>query len=383
MLKIHKKICHIQFAYYPGQGNTDIYEYTKSLAELEQDVYAIVAGRKNEKQKNIVNGVKVKRIFINFKNQTTVQSLKFYLVLIKNSRDYIKTNNFDIVHVYSSFGCFLLPLFIKHKGKWIYDIRSGAIGGKIKGICSKIIQRFEALFFDAVITLDEALGNSIFNKNKRNLYIVPLGANLEVFRQLKSKNIRDRYNIKKDEYLLLYIGAIHKKRRLTDIITAFKKVIKEKDKIKLMLVGGGPALSELKGTVNQLNLGNQIIFTGQIRYDEIPRYINSADIGLSYIPITKEYNLQPPLKTVEYMACELPTIATNTLGNRRFIKHKFNGLLIKDNPSDLAKSIVTMIDNEKLRKKIAKNSRNSIKHYHWTTIVKEKLLPIYLTVSNR
>jgi len=372
------KICHIQLAYYPGIGNTDIYEYTKSLAKFNYDVSVIVAGRENEKINNFINNINVQRLRFSSVNKSFFNSLRFYLYVIKKYKKFIENNNFDIIHIYSSFGCFLLP-FIFHKKniKWIYDIRSGAISGGLKSFFSKFIQKFETIFFNITIVLDDALGYDIFKKNKKNIFTVPLGANFNLFKQKRNNLIREKYKIKKNEFLIIQIGSINPTRKLHQIIWGFKKVLEENNKLKLMFIGDGPDIDNIKNLTKELHLQNKIIFAGLIDYEKIPDYINSADIGISYVPITPEYNVQPPLKTVEYMACGLPTIATNTLGNRRFIKNGFNGLLVKDNPDDLAKAIIRLVGDKKLRDKITKNSRNSVKEYDWENIVKKKLIPVY------
>ena len=47
-----------------------------------------------------------------------------------------------------------------------------------------------------------------------------------------------------------------------------------------------------------------------------------SDYGVSFIPEKTFYDLQPPLKTIEYLWAWLPVLWTNTQGNMKFINKK-------------------------------------------------------------
>ena len=144
-----------------------------------------------------------------------------------------------------------------------------------------------------------------------------------------------------------------------------------------MFIGDGPDTPRLKTIAKNLGISNKIIFTGPIKYEDLPSYLNAGDIAVSFVPINKEFDIQPPKKTIDYLACELPTIATDTKGNRRFIKNRHNGLLIKDDAKSLEKAIIELLDNHDLRNTITKNSRISIAEFDWKNIVKKRILPVY------
>ena len=53
---------------------------------------------------------------------------------------------------------------------------------------------------------------------------------------------------------------------------------KEDLEINLIIVGSGPQELDLKKQVDNLNLSNEVIFTGQKKYLELKEYYKSADI---------------------------------------------------------------------------------------------------------
>ena len=102
-----------------------------------------------------------------------------------------------------------------------------------------------------------------------------------------------------------------------------------------------------------------------------------ADIGISYIPINENYHYNPPLKTFEYLACGLPTIATRTESNCRIIKDGFNGLLINDTPDDVSNSLITLLRDKKKQSWLRENARKSIMAFDFEYITRSSLVPLY------
>ena len=104
-------------------------------------------------------------------------------------------------------------------------------------------------------------------------------------------------------------------------------------------------------------------------FGKLPEY----DLGLSYIP-SGIYETAPALKTLEYLACGLPVLATNTHGNRMFVKQGINGFLADE--SLFAQQIVEIVSQVELPE-IRQNARVSVASFDWKKIVNERLLPVY------
>jgi glycosyltransferase involved in cell wall biosynthesis len=105
--------------------------------------------------------------------------------------------------------------------------------------------------------------------------------------------------------------------------------------------------------------------------------LQAADIGLAYVADRAQYRNQPPLKTVEYLASGLPVVATDTPGNRRFVEHRRNGLLVQDSVQALASGIACLMEDQALRLDMGRIARKSVDRFSYDHIVKEQLLPFY------
>lgn len=146
---------------------------------------------------------------------------------------------------------------------------------------------------------------------------------------------------------------------------------------KAVGVKDGNDLDEIKALARSLQIEKSIIFTGRIPHDEVVNYIGMADIGISYIPINENYNYNPPLKTFEYLACGLPTIATRTESNCRIIKDGFNGILVDDTPEDVETSIINLVKDKNKQAFLRKNARKSIMAFDFEHLARNCLVPLY------
>ena len=89
------------------------------------------------------------------------------------------------------------------------------------------------------------------------------------------------------------------------------------------------------------------------------------------------YNVQPPLKTIEYLASGLPVIATNTIANQAVITDNANGILVDDDESALVEGITRLVSDHELRKRLASNAAISARDFTWDVSTRYKLEPAY------
>ncbi|HRE16056.1 MAG TPA: glycosyltransferase, partial [Rhodocyclaceae bacterium] len=92
---------------------------------------------------------------------------------------------------------------------------------------------------------------------------------------------------------------------------------------------------------------------------------------------------QPPTKTVEYLAQGLPVIATDTAGNRSFIRHGVNGILSSDTPATFGQAIIDLLQSSHQIKELAAHARTSVTAFNWENIVREQVIPHYKKVLAR
>ena len=372
------RCCHIVPGFYPGYAAP--FEYTRKLSNMGVDVDVIAMGRPGEPIRDVVNGVQIRRVSIVGKQRFSPTSS---LGLISTTLSQLSQREYDLVHVYAFRGCGLLPTLGKRNGlHWILDIRTGNVGKNvIRSHLADTVTALESKAFHTHIALDEHVGRKVLGKNS-DFYTVPLGADLQKFRPLPKTLIRESLNIAEDQCMVIYIGSLDPQRNPKRIFESFKIASRYHSKAVLVVIGRGATLTELRSFAHELNIETQVRILQYVPYTDIHEYVASADIGFAYVPDTPQFHLQPPLKTVEFLACGLPTVATNTKGNARFIQDRYNGLLVPDTSLDLGSALQELMQDDTLSNELTARARSSVLQYDWQSIVREKLLPIYQTLES-
>lgn len=158
---------------------------------------------------------------------------------------------------------------------------------------------------------------------------------------------------------LLYVGRLSKEKNLEIIIEAFALTNKKNPKLRLVIIGSGPAEKKLKKLTTKKHLEKYITFKGAIPFEKLhdsPIYVKAA------IFITASTSETQGLSIVEGMSYGLPVVGVAKRGVAELIKN--NGILCETaNAKELAKNILKIIDNPDLAKKMSQESLNLSKKY--------------------
>ena len=71
------------------------------------------------------------------------------------------------------------------------------------------------------------------------------------------------------------------KKNIQAVLAAFTDVLKEEDKVKLVVAGDGPYLDDLKEQAKKLEIQDSVVFTGMIAPSETALYYKAADFFIS------------------------------------------------------------------------------------------------------
>lgn len=221
----------------------------------------------------------------------------------------------------------------------------------------------EINYFDSVSLITEGIKNKIQIKNRKQFFILPLGADI----------ISDKSK-KFDSLKLLYIGTLCN-RDIIKTIIGLELFIQKYPQISIQydIVGDGDEYSDICTYVKRHKLEEYIHLHGRIPYYSLNTFLDVNNIGVSFVPITDYYEFQPPTKTYEYVLSGLYCIATNTFSNRKII-NKENGILIDDTADSFSNALydiylkMSLLNSEDIRK--------TMLDYKWDNIVNTYLIPI-------
>lgn len=261
-------------------------------------------------------------------------------------------------------GCELLKRFLPHK-RMILDIRTLSVDSNpevrlkyndsIKSACLK---------FDHVTCISKGIV-PLLGLNENEVTILPLGADP------LSKTIKDFAELK-----LLYVGTLTG-RNIDQTIEGVCLFMKRHPEVKISydIAGTGWFDEEesLKLLVVKLGCADTIVVRGRVSEEEKEYLFKECNVGVSYIPKTEYYDYQPPTKSYEYVLSGMVCLATSTHANCEIINKK-NGVLIDDTPESFCEG-VEIIYNEK-RKFKSDEIKATLQEYHWSSIVKQILMPV-------
>ena len=185
----------------------------------------------------------------------------------------------------------------------------------------------------------------------------PNGIDTHKFSNVNGVEIRKRYGLE-DSKVIIYIGTMNKERHLDVLIHAFSKVRENKENVKLLMVGDGTDISNLEELANELGIKNDVIFTGQVYFDEVPNFIAAADIGVSAVPPLDFFKLSSPIKMFEYMAMAKPVVANEEIPEQEeVIEQSGGGVLVSFTPEAFAQAIIELLDNSERTKEMGRRGR--------------------------
>lgn len=136
------------------------------------------------------------------------------------------------------------------------------------------------------------------------------------------------------------------------LLEAFAKLTKIYSNIQMLLIGQGDASVELERRMMELGLQNQIHLMGYYEGD-IVNVINNFDI---YVFPSLWEGL--PYSIIEALRAARVIIATKVGGIPEIIRNEVEGILIEPGSTiEILNAIEKLINNEYLRRKLAKNAR--------------------------
>ena len=189
--------------------------------------------------------------------------------------------------------------------------------------------------------------------------IIPNGIDLEHF----SAAVPPIEGLRDDKLNILFVGRHEERKGLKHLLAAYKQVKQELPNTRLIVVG--PGNKERYGKlVRQANL-EDVVFTGYVPYEDLPRYYNSCDLFCA--PATGEESFGIVL--LQAMAAAKPIVASQIEGYASVLHHGVEGILVppKDEPA-LASAIVGLLRDRPLRQEMGAKGRQKIEDYSWQSI---------------
>ena len=209
--------------------------------------------------------------------------------------------------------------------------------------------------------------------NKKEVIVIPNGVSIEKFKPRARSYAREKAGVNGNP-VILYVGRLVPKKGLDTLITSMKKIVEKYPHAKLYIAGKGNLLPFLKTMTSILGIEKNVEFLGFVEENVLLYLYNSADVFVLPSITGESFGIV----LLEAMASGLPCIATNVGGIAEVLEDGKYGLLVEPgNSKELAKAIITVLENKDLRSKLAKEGRKVAEEkYAWEKVA-DKIIEVY------
>lgn len=247
-----------------------------------------------------------------------------------------------------------------------------------------IVLKFEK---SAYPEFDEVIVNTPFMKKwsedmkSKHVIIIPQGVDPNIMKPLpKDLELQKNLQISNHDRVIMYLGSIHSISGLPVILNSIPKIIQKIPHFKLLVVGGGAHLENLKEISKKLGIQDKVVFTGYVPYLHIPRYCSLAELCINPFEITDMTKKLSPVKIFDLLACGKPILATPLEG----LLHDFpeeSKILIYANLEQFESQIISLLNSESLEN-FGKKGREYVEaNYTWENVA-NRFLEEFVTFLN-
>lgn len=174
-------------------------------------------------------------------------------------------------------------------------------------------------------------------------------------------DFRSEYNLPEDSFVLLFQGRLNAGRALIEMIESMAYV---KSNVHLFVIGDGTLKKDMQKRMAELSLQEKVHFIDEVPSSELLRYTRGADSGINLqasINISK--HLASANKLFEYTHSGIPTIGSDVPENRLIIEKYDLGMLVRNNPKEIADAINKMSESD--LSKYKDNCKKAAMEYNW------------------
>ncbi len=219
-------------------------------------------------------------------------------------------------------------------------------------------------------------------KVRRNVHIIPTGIEIDRFYKEKFTSgmldkYRKKFNLQKDDFIILFVGRLAQEKNVEFLIDAQKDIIKKYPKCKLMIIGDGPDSIKYQKLAKKLGIEQNVIFTGKVPWEDIPNYYQLASI-FATASITETQGLT----VIEAMAASVTPVCIDDESFRNVIIDGLNGKIFK-NKRGYKKEVINLISNGEELKTLSRQARRSSEQYS-SKYYAERVLDVYnIAIKNK
>ena len=210
---------------------------------------------------------------------------------------------------------------------------------------------------------------------KAKTHLLIWGADPNVFDQVvDAMHVRSQWGIHPSEGVVLSLGRLVKKKGLQYLLQAIPRVLERVPNTRFVIAGSGPELDALREQADQLSVLEQVVFPGEVRWNDVPNVLKMCDIFV--VPSVHDENGNVdglPTTILEAMAAGRPVVASNVAGIPLAVIDRETGMLVDEaNSMQLAEAITELLLSPDLAKEYGLAGRARVEaELNWNSVARK------------
>lgn len=198
------------------------------------------------------------------------------------------------------------------------------------------------------------------------IYVIPTGINLAPFSidnysNIEIESLKKSLGIDPSHKVILCLGRVAREKSIHLIISEMPNIIRALPDAKLLIVGDGPALPNLRALAKSTGVENHVTFSGAVPYNEIAKYYRLGDVFMS-CSITETQGLT----YYEAMASGLPIVARQDDSLSSILENGVNCRLFSL-PNEIPAILSEIFSSPETAARYSEKARESIAYYSAST----------------
>lgn len=249
--------------------------------------------------------------------------------------------------------------WVMHQHRIAYDLRDNAECGGLNTVPggSEIIKK--------IVAMDNKFlpeSKKIFANSKN------VAARLKRYNQISATPLyhppvlEGRYYCENQEDYILSVGRLEGHKRADLLIRALPYC---DQKIKVIIAGTGPMMSELQKLATNLNVSDRVKFAGFVPDEELLKLYANA-LAICFPPIDEDYGYI----TLEAFLSKKPVITCNDSGGvLEFVENEKNGIICNVDPEEIGQAFEKIYCNKPLAKEWGIEGYEKVKDIKWDNVI--------------
>jgi phosphatidylinositol alpha-mannosyltransferase len=294
----------------------------------------------------------------------TIARLTLSLRLSSLIKEVLEREKFDIIHLHEPLMPMLCTTVLRLSPTaniGTFHATDGRPGYNLGRPFSKFFLKRWFRKLDGKIAVSQPAREFAYGHFPGYYNIIPNGVDLEHF----SPDVAPIDRFKDGKLNILFVGRMEKRKGLNYLLEAFGRIKQEIPNSRLIAVGPGTRLRrKYEKRVAKKRL-KDVVFVGFAPYEDLPRYYQTADVFCAPATGSESFGII----LLEAMALGKPIVASNIEGYAGVVSDGADGMLVppKDSQS-LARALITLLNDESLRREMGAKGRAKALNYGWESI---------------